>query len=161
MIGAAEFDIGAEGDRIIALDERVEQLVDADWDSALKPFGEVVALHHLGEGHLGGEPDKLLRSEAVHPTGVEVDPCPIGIEQLEDLLLVGLGVGVDLFPGQGGTGRVAARWIPDQGGEVPDQEDHFVAQLLKVAHLPDQHGMAQMQIRCRWVEARLDTQRLA
>jgi len=41
----------------------------------------------------------------------------------------------------------------------PDQENHRVAQILKVLHLAQQDGMAQMQVRSRRVEARLDPQR--
>ncbi len=53
-------------------------------------------------------------------------------------------------------GRVA-----DQAREISDQENHFVAEILKAAHFVNQHRVPEMQIRRGRVETGLDTQRLA
>ena len=43
-------------------------------------------------------------------------------------------------------------------GEVADHEDDAVAEILEVLHLADQHGVAEVQIGRRGVEADLDHQ---
>jgi hypothetical protein len=60
-------------------------------------------------------------------------------------------------------GRVAllAGRVADHPGEVPDEEHHVVAELLKVAQLVDENGMAEMQVGSGGVEAGLDAQRAA
>jgi hypothetical protein len=59
------------------------------------------------------------------------------------------------------AGDVLAGRVADHAGEVADQEDHLMAQILELAHLVQQHGMAQVQIRRRRIEAGLDAQRPA
>src|SRR2546427_865085 len=66
-----------------------------------------------------------------------------------------------LFPYTTLFRSVAARRIADQGGEVADQEDHLVAQVLQLAHLVEHHGVAQMDVGRRRVQAQLDAQRHA
>ena len=57
-----------------------------------------------------------------------------------------------------GARLVLSRGIADHPGEVPDQELHLVAQLLEVAQLVDHHGVAEVQVGRRRIEAQLDTQ---
>ena len=70
------------------------------------------------------------------------------------------GVGLHLLRRQPRARHVAPGRIADQTGEIADQEDHLVTELLKLAHLVDQHRVAQVQVGCRGIEARLDAQRL-
>ncbi len=83
-----------------------------------------------------------------------------GIEELEDLLLVGLGVARDLLAAQRRPRLVAAAGVADQAGEVADQEDDGVPQLLEVLHLADEHRVPQVDVGGGGVEARLDQQGL-
>ena len=83
------------------------------------------------------------------------------VEDLEDLLLVGLGVGVDLLAGQRLAGDVAAGGVADEGGEVADEKDDSVAELLKMAQLAHEDGVAQVQVGRGGVKAGLDAQRAA
>ena len=53
------------------------------------------------------------------------------------------------------------RGVADHPGEVADQEDHLVAQVLELPHLVEQHGVADVQVRRGRVEAGLDAQRAA
>ena len=53
--------------------------------------------------------------------------------------------------------RAAAR-IADQGRELADHEDDGVAEVLEVLHLPDQDGVAQVQIWRGRIESHLDRQ---
>src|SRR5262249_15549524 len=57
--------------------------------------------------------------------------------------------------------NVAAGGIADHAGHVADQEDDSVSEVLEVAHLAQQDGMAEVQIGRGRVEAGLDAQRPA
>ena len=85
----------------------------------------------------------------------------VAIEDLEDLRLVGLGVGRDFLGRERRPRLRPARRIADHPGEVADDEDHAMAEVLKVLHLSQQHGVAEMQIRRRGIEADFDRQRRA
>ncbi len=54
--------------------------------------------------------------------------------------------------------RVLAGGIADAPGEVADQEDDLVAEVLELAHLGQQHTVAKVQIGSRRIETGLDTQ---
>ena len=56
---------------------------------------------------------------------------------------------------------VASGGIADQAGEIADQEDHLVAELLELAHLVDQHRVPEVQIGRGGIESGLDLQRRA
>ena len=58
-------------------------------------------------------------------------------------------------------GRVMLRPVgsPIMAGHVADQEDDGVAEILKVLHLAQQDGVAQVQVGRGGVEAGLDAQR--
>ena len=68
---------------------------------------------------------------------------------------------VDLLARERRAGGRAARGIADQAGDVADQEDHRVAQVLEVLQLADQHGVAEVQVGRGGIESGLDAQRLA
>ena len=59
------------------------------------------------------------------------------------------------------TCRVAPGRITDQSSEVADEKDDLVPEVLELAHLVDEHGVAEVQIGRGRIEARLDSQRLA
>ena len=74
-------------------------------------------------------------------------------------LLVGAGVRLYLGGGQRRPGGIAAGRIADEPGEVADEKDHLVPELLKLTHFVQKHRVPEVQIRRRRVEARLDAQR--
>ena len=83
------------------------------------------------------------------------------IEDLEDLVFVRFGVLQDfvfreLFPRDRPAGRIA-----DEAREVPNQKNRHVAEILKMFHLPDQNGVADVNVRHRRIEAGFDSQRLS
>ena len=63
--------------------------------------------------------------------------------------------------GQGRPGLALARGVADQAGEVADEKDHLVPQVLEMLELLDEHGVAQVQVRRGGVEPGLDPQGLA
>ncbi|MPN03965.1 hypothetical protein SDC9_151200 [bioreactor metagenome] len=84
-----------------------------------------------------------------------------GIQHLVGLIAIGFGVHLDLLGSQRRARGVAARRVADQRGEVADQEDHRMAQVLQLAHLVENNRMPNVDIRCRRVQPQLDTQRHA
>jgi hypothetical protein len=81
------------------------------------------------------------------------------IEHLEHLVGVGGGVGRDVLAGERLAGGVLAGRVADHPGEVADQEDDRVPEVLELPHLVEQHGVADVQVRRGRVEAGLDPQR--
>src|SRR5208337_5534240 len=122
---------------------------------------EVFALEHLRDGELGGEADEAIKVEPVEPFGVVAHLGLLLVENLEDLGLVGFGVGVELLARERRSGVVAARGLADKAGAVADEEDDGVAQILEVLELADEHGVAQMQVWRGGIESGLDAEGLA
>jgi hypothetical protein len=120
-----------------------------------------MALQHACDRVLGRELDEACGVHGLPPGGVEADLGFLGVEDLEDLGLVGAGVRLDFLFAQRLTGHVLAGRIADHAGEVADQEHHVVAEILELAQLVDEDRVAQVQIWGRGVEAGLHPQRPA
>ncbi len=105
--------------------------------------------------------DHLLGVELRQPVTVEGDLGQLGVEDLEDLGLVGLGVGQHLLLRQGRARLALTRGITDHRGEVTHQEDDVVTELLELPHLVHHHRVPDVQVRGGGVEPHLDPQRLA
>ena len=118
-------------------------------------LAEIIALEQAGHRVARREPDHALCAQLVRPFRVEKNLRPLGIEDLEYLLLVGLGVGEDRFARERRARLVLAGWITDHAGEIADQELHLMTETLKIAQLVDHHGVAKVQVRRRRVEAEL------
>ncbi|EXF46863.1 hypothetical protein BAY1663_00587 [Pseudomonas sp. BAY1663] len=161
LIGATKLDIGLERHRVISLDQRIKELVNGDRLVTGVALAEIIALEHARNGVLRGEPDEVGRRELVHPGRIERHLGLCRIENLEHLGLVGLGILEYLVTRQGRPGSTFATWITNHPREIPYKEDHLMPQILKLAHLVDEHGMAQMKVGSGRIEPRLDTQRLA
>ena len=97
----------------------------------------------------------------VQPFAVEADFGLVAVENLEDLRLVGFGVGVDLLAGERRARGDAARGIADEAGEVSDEEDDGVAHVLKVLELADEDGVSDVEVGRGGIEAGLDPHGLA
>ena len=161
LVGAAEFDVGLERHRVVALRDGVEQLVHGDGLLFGEALVEVFALEHLRDRELGGQAHEAFVAELAQPLAVEADFGLVAVENLEDLRLVGFGVGVDLLAGERRARGDAARGIADEAGEVSDQEDDGVAHVLKVLELADEHGVADVQVGRGGIESGFDAHGLA
>ena len=92
LIGPPELHVGLERHRVIPLNEGVEELVDRDGLVVDEPGLEILPLQHPGHRHLGRYLHKAVYPQFLHPGGVERDDRLILIEDLEDLLFIGLRV---------------------------------------------------------------------
>src|SRR5207247_10209499 len=91
--------------------------------------------------------DELLGRESVHPAAVEIDEGPLGVQDFEDLPLVRLCVLPHLFLRQRLAGLRDAGRVPDHAGEIADEEDHLMAQVLEVLQLVYEDGVPEMEVR--------------
>ncbi len=107
---------------VVALRQRIQELVQRDGLPLFVPLLEVAPLEHLRHVVARRQPDPVDARERAQPAAVEVDDRRLGIEQLEDLRLVGLGVGRDRLRRQRRTRLRSPGRITDQPGEVADQE---------------------------------------
>ena len=83
----------------------------------------------------------------------------LGIEDLERLLFVRLGVRFDFLARQGRPCSAAAGRVADQRGRCADYEDHGMSAFLKVPELSNDNRVAEMDIRRGGVKTGLDPQR--
>ncbi len=83
------------------------------------------------------------------------------VHHLEELVHVGLGVGLHLLGGEHGAGLRLAAGVADAGRPVADDEHHLVAQLLELAQLAQPDDVAQGDVGRAGVEAQLQAQAAA
>ena len=154
----AQLHVGLERDGVVALRERVEELVQRDRLTRRPPLLEVVALQDARDRHSRGEADESLRPERREPRAVELDR------------------GLLADPGSGTPGACTSRRSPrsrraraaaaspsaggvaDHRGEVADDEDDAVPGVLEMPHLPEDDGVPEVDVRRRRVETDLDRQ---
>jgi len=65
---------------------------------------------------------------------------------------------LDLLGRERRSRAVTPRGVADQAGEVADQEDHLVAQILQLSHLVEHHRVADVNVRRRGIQSELDAQ---
>jgi len=161
LVGTAEFQVGLQRHRVVALHQRVQQLVDGDRAAGAETLCKVVTLEHARQRVLRGQVDHAARAERVAPLAVVADLGLRRVEHEAGLAVVGLGVGFDLLARERRARRVAAGGVADHRREVADEKDHGMPKVLQLAHLVQHHRVADMDVRRRGVEAELDAQRLA
>src|SRR5437867_2476007 len=159
LVGTAQLDVRLQRHRVIPLDQRVQELVDADRLLIVITLVEIVALEHPGHAVVRAKMDELLGRESVHPAAVEVDEGPLGVQDFEDLPLVRLGVLPHLFLRQRLAGLRDTGRVPNHAGEIADEEDHLMAHMLKVFELVEEEGVPEMEIRRGGIESGLDAER--
>ena len=130
--------------------------MDADGGLGGVALMKVLPLQHPGHGVPGRQADEVLSQHGLHPTAVEVDQGLVRVQDFKDLALVGGGVGLNLLLRQGWPGLALAGGVADETGEVADEKDHLVPQVLEVFELLNEHGVTQVQIRGGGVEPGLD-----
>ena len=134
-----------------------------DGDGLLRgiAFGEIVALQHARHGMLRSELDHVGGTHLAEPLAIETHLGALTIKHLEDLLGIRLRIGQHILASQRLAGDVLAGGVTDHAGEVANQEDDLMPQILELAHFVEQHGVAKVQIGRSGVKASLDPQRPA
>jgi hypothetical protein len=127
----------------------------------LEAGAEVDALHHASERVGAREADHAFGAERPQPAAVVVDDRAVAVEHGVHLALIGAGVLLDLAAAELRTGGLLPRGIADHPGEVADQEDHPMSEVLEMPHLAQQHRVTEVQVRRGRVEPGLHHQRLA
>src|SRR5581483_8726487 len=133
--------------------------MDRDWLIGAIACAEVLTLQHASYGMLSSELDQVRRGHRSKPGRVERHLRFVRVQDFEDLISIGPCVRLDLPWRKRRTCRVLPGRVTDHRGEVSDQEDDVVAEDLKLPHLIEQNGVAQMQVRRSGVESCLDTKR--
>ena len=54
---------------------------------------------------------------------------------------------------------ILARRVANHAGEITDEKMHLMAEVLKLAHLVEEHRVSQVKIRSGWIEAGLHLKR--
>ena len=143
--------------RVVALQQRVEQLEDRDRLVGGVALGEVVALEQLGHGGRAREPEQLLHRH-VEPLAVAAHLGALGVEHGERLALERLGVAVDLRRVELRAGGRAAARVAHARGVVADDQHHGVAEVLELAQLAQHDRVAEVDVRRGGVDPELDPQ---
>ena len=151
LVGAAELDVGADRDRVVALHERIEQLEHRDRRARGEALGEVVALEHLGDRG-GARERKSSSMRHVEPLGVEAqlverrgrrggrwNACSWYVRALRSIS----------SPDSTGRVRRAAARVADPRGEVADDQDDLVAEVLELAELLQDDRVAEVDVGAR------------
>ena len=123
-------------------------------------LGEVVALEQLR--HRGGprEAEEVLHLH-VQPLAVAAHLGAFGVEDREGLALEGLGVLIDLLAGENGPVGRAPAGVSHARGVVAHDQDNGVAQVLELAQLAQDHGVAEVDVGRGGIDPELHAQRPA
>jgi hypothetical protein len=159
LVGAAELDVGVHGDRVIALQQRVEQLEHRDRLACREAFGEVVALEQLRDRRRAQQREQLDHRH-VQPLAVapHLQQLGIGVEDLQRLLLEGGGVGVDLRLAEHRAQARAPRGVPHARGVVADDQHDTVTGVLELAQLAQHDRVTEVDVRRGRIDAELHAQ---
>src|SRR5438132_6183705 len=127
----------------------------------VEALAKVLAFEHPRECVLRGQLDHARRAETAEPLIVESNFGFLRVENFEHLAFVRVRVFFDLLVRQRRPRRFLAGWIADHAGEIADDENHPMAELLEVLHLPDHHGVTEVKVGRGGIEADFDSERLA
>jgi len=146
LIVATEFDVGLDGDRVVALEHGVLKFGEADGDALFVAFGEVVPFEHAGDVDLAVEAKEIGAGKFCQPFSVAADFGFLGIEDFEDLVGVGFGVLLDGFGIEGWAGFGAPGGIADASGVISDDDDGEMASVLELADFGEDESVAKVEI---------------
>ena len=148
--------------RVVALQQRVEQLEHRDRLAGRQPFGEVVALEQLRGGRRAQQREQLDHRH-VQPLAVapHLQALGVRVEDPQRLLLEGRRVGLDLLRGEHRAQARAPRGVADARGVVADDQHHPVPGVLELAQLAQHDRVAEVDVGRGRVDPELDAQRPA
>ena len=161
LIRPSKFEVRLDRDRVIGLEQWVEQLVHSDRPALLGALGEIFAGQHPGHRVPARQLHDILQMHLVEPFGLKAD---LGLRLIQDfpgLVEVGLRRLVDLRLGELWPRDILARGVTDTRGPVADDQNGPVAALLVAPQRPQYDRVAEVNVRPGWVETELDAQLFA
>src|SRR6266436_319607 len=114
---------------------------------------KIFALEHPGETVTSAKADYFIAGEFVEPFAVVADLSFFFVEDFVNLGEISLGIGVDLLARERGTSFGLPGWVSNHRGEIADEEDGGVAEVLKMFQFAKDDGVAQVKIGGRGVDA--------
>src|SRR5205085_2463325 len=159
LVGATELHVRADLHGVEALEQRIEELHDADRTSLPVADREVVALEHPSDGVRGGEAEHVGHVELPEPLGVAHNLRASDVDDAAGLLQIGLRVRLHLLRREHRSRVRLAGRVADQSREVADDQDRRMARVLELTELPEHHRVAERQVRTRRIDPELDAER--
>ena len=160
LVRPPELKVRLQRHRVIALHQRIEQLVHRDGDAAPVASREIFPLQHARQGVTRCQLDHAARAQGIRPFRVVANLGTLRIKHQTSLAIVGCRIGFDLFACERRSRGVAPRRVTDGRREITDQKYDRVPQILELAHLVQDHRMPEMQIGCGRIQTQLDPERL-
>src|SRR5258708_10441502 len=111
--------------------EWVEKLVYGDGLVGRITSAEIVALEHTRDRPFSSQPYQTGCAQLVGPPGIEQDFSLIGVQDLEDLVLIGFRVPQDLLPRQRRSRRGLAARITHHSSDIFHQGMYVTDQVLQ------------------------------
>ena len=127
--------------------------------AALNAVAEGVAARELLHREVGRQMNHVAEGHLTQPLAIATHFGALWIEQLERLIAVRGSVRLQHFSRLHRAEGVFVRRVADQPGEVPDQQDRLMTQLLEQGQLAQRDAMADVQVGRRRVDAEVDAQR--
>ena len=158
LVRASDLDVGVDGDRVVCLVERIQDLVRADGRASLEAVGEVLALEHLLESRLAKQSQQVGALHLAEPFGVASNLELVAIEDEMDLVEIRARRSVDLVAREDRPCFRPSTWVADHRREVTDDQNHRVAVVLKRAQDVEDDKVSDVQVGRGRVEAKLHTQ---
>ena len=147
--------------RIIALHERVKELVQPDWFALVVPLAEVIPGKELLNSEMTGQPDDTAKVQLPQPLVIVVDDRLLPVQHSLRLLRESTRILHCLFQALLRPGAFLVTWVANRARKGADEKYHRVAQFLKLPQLSQGNGMAQVEVAGCGIEAAIDAQRAA
>ena len=131
-----------DGHGVVSLHERVKKFMEPDRNIVGIAVLEIIALQHSGNGDSGGKLYYVVHGQKFQPFSVVAESGFGFVQDMEDLLLVGLGVDQHLLIGQRFAPFGFSGGIADLSGKVSDNDHDLMAQILDLPELSQDDGVA-------------------
>ena len=127
----------------------------------VKALMKILTLQQLRNGVLRHQSHEIVGRQSPHPAAIEIDHRLFRIENLEDLLFIRLRILLDLLAAERRPRHRPSRRVANHPGEVANQKNRRVPQILKVLQLAQHDRVPQMQVGRGRVHSQLHPQRFA
>ena len=143
------------------MQQRIEQLVDAQGLLGIETLAEVLPLEHLSDCEPPREPDDVAELEVVEPLALPADLGLRLIDDMEELAHISVRVRFHLFRGEHGPHDRLAGRVADPRRPVSHDQHNLMTHLLQRSQLSQENRMPDVKVRLAGVKAQLEAQLLA